>query len=223
MSLPLILGASALGVNALSSGISSGLNYKAQKANLEWQKYAQRKTWEREDNAVQRRIADLEAAGLSKVLAAGQGASSGPVVKTDAPQFQYPDQANNIIGAMNLMKMKADISKTDAERRYIDMQKSKARVEKLALIDKNRTEILNTDVRRAMNWHDLKIARKFNTRTNIGGHVGQAINLYNAIENLFNKANTPATRRNIKGAGSWIKKKLFEYVTKQKFQKRRKK
>jgi len=38
-----------------------------------------RRQWEREDNAVQRRAADLEAAGLSKTLAAGSAASSQTV------------------------------------------------------------------------------------------------------------------------------------------------
>ena len=40
----------------------------------------------REDNAVQRRAADLKAAGLSKTLAAGGAAQAGPVVATQAPQ-----------------------------------------------------------------------------------------------------------------------------------------
>ena len=81
--------------------------------NLQFQKETQQTTWEREDNAVQRRVADLEEAGLNKVLAAGQPAQAG---LTQAPQSQSDQQA------MALMQMKANISKTEAEAKYTDTQ-----------------------------------------------------------------------------------------------------
>lgn len=52
-------------------------------ANIAYSHYQQRKQWQREDNAVQRRRADLEAAGLNPNLAAGSAASSSVVNGND--------------------------------------------------------------------------------------------------------------------------------------------
>ncbi|WNK15091.1 MAG: DNA pilot protein [Microvirus sp.] len=80
-------------LDALSAGagvVSAGtgiLNYFNQAENLDWQKNAQKETWKREDTAVQRRVADLKAAGMSPVLAAGQAAQSSTPISTTAPQM----------------------------------------------------------------------------------------------------------------------------------------
>lgn len=61
-------------------------NFDLQKANLEYQKWVQQQTWNREDNAVQRRVKDLQAVGQNPLLASGAAAQSGAVVSTTAPQ-----------------------------------------------------------------------------------------------------------------------------------------
>lgn len=103
--------------------IQGAANYFSQKENLDWQKEAQKTTWAREDTAVQRRAADLEAAGLSKTLAAGGAAQSSGPISTTAPQFEGVTKAvENSVAALNLMRQKAEISKTYAEADAVKLQ-----------------------------------------------------------------------------------------------------
>lgn len=97
-------------------------NYKLQKEQFEYQKSLQQTMFQREDNATQRRAADLQAAGLSKTLAAGNAAQAGPVVKTDVPQMASKGREmamqtgqQSFALALDIARSRADISKTMAD------------------------------------------------------------------------------------------------------------
>lgn len=125
-----LFGASVVGglVDTFVGASASSKNYKAQKEALAWQKEAQKTAWQREDNAVQRRVADLRAAGMSPVLAAGQGAQASGPIQVTAPQYHKDwsvGQALDKAGiAMQLMQGKENIAYTRAQKDYIDLQKN---------------------------------------------------------------------------------------------------
>lgn len=114
-------------------------NLQYQKDALRWQKAAQEKTWTREDNAVQRRVADLRAAGLSPTLAAGSAAETHTPIKVDAPQrgkIDMPDINGQLAtavsmyqGMMQAQQARQNIATSREQETYLRFQQQKTAAE----------------------------------------------------------------------------------------------
>ncbi len=106
---------------------TNDLNYQLQKDELAYQKDLQKIMFAREDNAVQRRVNDLKAAGLSPTLAAGSSASAGSVVSTTAPQkvsnlqgYMALAQVGTMLAQQQKAQTEADIARQQLKQTALD-------------------------------------------------------------------------------------------------------
>ncbi len=133
---------------------TNDLNYKLQKEQYNYQKNLQNIMFQREDNAVQRRVADLKAAGLSPTLAAGSAASAGPVVSTQVPQKESDLSAYLTLANIQTMLAQQQKAQTEAEIARQSLAQAKIQTHASALSNEllgNQVELSNLDKKYYLN------------------------------------------------------------------------
>lgn len=121
-------------LSPLVQGVGMYANYKQQEKQFNYDQELQQTMFDREDNAIQRRSADLAAAGLSPTLAAGNAASTMSPIRAQVPGAGIGNQvAENMALRTSLMRQEADIASTKAQKDLLDQQREKIELETLPM------------------------------------------------------------------------------------------
>lgn len=148
LGLSTILGSVATGIGTFfGQNETNRVNQQIASQNIAFQERENEITRQREDNAVQRAAADMQAAGLSKTLAAGNPASAAAL---NAPQNNYQHQSpiGKAVEKMNLVnsylsakQTEAQIKSANSEAAYKDALTAGQEINNQTLADKNLAEI----------------------------------------------------------------------------------
>lgn len=164
---------------ALLEGVSSVSNLGFAISNMNYQKDLQKKIFAREDNSIQRRIADLKAAGLSPVLAAGQGAGTGATVPVGTPQIS--GLTNKLGAAYELATMQKNIERTDVDIKRTEEEINSLKLQQLRTI----AETKGINVRTAQNYLDLQIQKDTGMTSSNTGVSGTIKNTFGVINKVM--------------------------------------
>lgn len=184
--LPKKIGGALPVVGGFLSGISDVFNAASSVWSVKKQESLQREAWAREDNSIQRRVADLKAAGLSPVLAAGQGAQSSGPINVGQPSFQ----ATGVSKAMELMKMKQDIATTEAQKLALMSTVNKNNMDTLVAgkeVEKKGLEIQRQNLENAIRARDFDIIKRLGIRSDINGQAANLGQLLEGGKNIVSK------------------------------------
>lgn len=117
----------------IGQGVNTGGNLISTLITNKRNERLMREAWDREDTAVQRRKADLLAAGMNPVLAAGQAATSSAPIRLEAPEINADLTAGlrAKTEAVQYAKTQAELSRIAIDRlimqeRLYDMEQQNA-------------------------------------------------------------------------------------------------
>jgi len=102
----------------VGSGYTANKNFASQMEQQAYQRNLQQQMFNREDTSIARRTQDLINSGLSPVLAAGQGASAGAAISSQAPQRD--DTSGASMQVLSLLSGFKGLETQDAQKENIE-------------------------------------------------------------------------------------------------------
>jgi len=178
----------ATAATTLTQILQSNKNIRMQRSNNKLQLMMGILNMMREDNATQRRTADLRAAGLSPTLAAGSPAASNVSVNTQAPESKAGDAtAQGIQTMMQAIALRSQTAQTDAQTAYTQ-QKIKQDAELFPKqMQRVEAQTRNTNMQTAETDYNIRANKRTGTPTKgasyIGGHLRDLFGADNAATN----------------------------------------
>lgn len=117
------------GNDILSNWFKTGYGIYQDQRDTAYQRELQERIFEREDTAVQRRVADLEAAGLNKNLAAGSAAGAGGIVGRSTGQ-NIPISGGALDTLSALQQIKQQRTESDILKERLEQERTNTRAAK---------------------------------------------------------------------------------------------
>lgn len=183
--------------NIFSGERANKINQQNYQETSEWQKSENEITRAREDNAIQRRMADLKASGINPIIAgeSGAGVSSGGI--TPVQQYQKDETSGQMIANLVSQKVERDNLKAQTEVAKAQAENVKAQTAKIEEETKGyegsrqnvSADTALKELRKQMDEYDFNLSQKTNTKTNASGIVADVANAINAVSGAFERDN----------------------------------